>query len=124
MIKDSDVYYNGRLITSLNSLLIRDRKLDDFTVQLLKLSYIIKHKLFEDAVAHMDNPTELKRLAALFEKLEFEQQELWEFPKDPSFHYWFNLPGCTCPKEDNRERRGMQRDRIINTHCLAHGDNW
>ena len=62
----------------------------------------------------------LKMLAAVFDALEFEQQELWNFPRDANFHHWFEFPGCTCPKMDNKEALGTNR-RIIFEDCPIYG---
>jgi hypothetical protein len=62
----------------------------------------------------------LKALAEKVTKISFELQELWGFTKDSTFHFWFNVPHCTCPKIDNRERMGVDCGRIISSNCPIH----
>lgn len=57
------------------------------------------------------------------EDYEYQLQENWNFDKDKTKHtYWYRLPGCNCPKIDNKENFGVNR-RIINLSCPFHGDN-
>lgn len=54
------------------------------------------------------------------EQLEYRLQDMWGFDRDRSYHsYWYRSPGCTCPKMDNRERKGY--GRIIAGNCPYHG---
>lgn len=66
------------------------------------------------------NNKALKMLANMFESLEFEQQTLWKFDRNKNFHYWFDIPGCSCPKMDNRDRIGTEHRIMIDT-CPIHG---
>lgn len=34
---------------------------------------------------------------------EYRLQELWGFPKDPNYHRFWEMAGCTCPKMDNED---------------------
>ena len=63
---------------------------------------------------------QLKVLAEKVTRISYELQELWGFTKDASYHFWFNLPHCTCPKMDNRERMGTN-SMIISGGCPIHG---
>jgi hypothetical protein len=39
----------------------------------------------------------------LWEQNEYRLQELWGFPKDPNYHRFWEMAGCTCPKMDNED---------------------
>ena len=52
---------------------------------------------------------------------EFMLQKFWNFPQDEDKHsYWFKLPGCTCPKLDNKDKWGTPY-AIIQQDCPYHG---
>ncbi len=57
------------------------------------------------------------------ELLEFSAQTAWKFNKDPSYHnWWLDMPGCTCPVMDNREREGIPTaGKIYSGDCPWHG---
>jgi hypothetical protein len=60
--------------------------------------------------------------AARVEEIEFKMQELWKFDKDARFHtHWLRIPGCTCPKMDNRDMAYYGRGKIISGGCPIHG---
>jgi len=63
---------------------------------------------------------QLKVLAESVTRIEYELQELWGFEKDSRYHWWFNLPHCTCPKMDNRERMGTS-SQVMDYNCIYHG---
>jgi hypothetical protein len=113
---------DGEVLTSLNGSLARRQKVTDEQLEALKLSHQLRWMLFEAARddSVKSQPLKLKLLAAMFEALEFEQQELWNFPRDAKFHRWFEFPGCICPKMDNAERVGSGSG-IINCDCPIHG---
>lgn len=62
----------------------------------------------------------LRSLARRVERLEFIQQDLWRFPLDESYHFWYRVPKCTCPKMDNAEAWGVRNHRIIVSDCPIH----
>lgn len=117
---DNKVYGpNDEVLCTLNERLIERQRITAEQLSALKMSHQVRHMLFEAAKATTE-PLKLKMLAALFEALEFEQQELWNFPRDRNFHRWFDFPGCTCPKMDNAQWLGFDR-RIRVQSCPIHG---
>jgi len=66
-----------------------------------------------------DNVSELVELAKQITNLEYVQQQLWGFSEDCSYHHWFNVPKCTCPKADNKEAMGSPQ-QIISHDCPIH----
>jgi len=121
-----DKYYvtdqNGEVITHLNRYLAEKQKITDEQLEALKLSHQLRWILFEAAKKVIDEPLKLKMLANVFDALESEQQKLWNFDVNPDHHYFFDFPGCKCPKLDNQERLGTPY-KIINLSCPIHGDN-
>lgn len=109
----------GNFICYLNPVLANRNKVSDENLAALRLSHIVREKLFNMARKTKDS-RKLKAFAELFEELEFEQQRLWGFPQDRNFHRWFDLPGCTCPKMDNEDAYSTDR-RIVMHSCPAHG---
>ena len=39
----------------------------------------------------------------LWEKNEYQLQELWGFPKDSNYHKFWEMAGCTCPNMDTED---------------------
>lgn len=74
-----------------------------------------------DMMHATDNPTELKRLAAQVTDIEFQMQATWHFPCDETYHEWYLVPKCVCPKLDNADYRGTDR-RVHACNCPIHGD--
>lgn len=104
-------YINGKLLMGM--------KISKLTANAIKRAHIVKLKLFDQMEA-TTNQTKLKELAFFVEINEFTLQELWGFNRDKNWHKWFNVPKCTCPKMDNRERLGTDYT-IINSNCPVHG---
>lgn len=111
---------DGELLTRLNRGLAARQNVTDEQLSALVLSHQLRHILFEAAKQCLDEPLKLKMLGAVFEALEFEQQELWNFPRSADHHMFWEFPGCTCPRMDNRERWGTGHS-IIALNCPVHG---
>jgi hypothetical protein len=114
-----DVVHEGKVITRLNSMLVKRQKVSPENVELLKHTHVTRYRIFEKMEA-TDNVAELRQLAKDFEDLEFYQQELWGFPKDKNFHRWFKVPKCLCPKMDNMDRIGSSFGVTVE-NCPIHG---
>ena len=67
-----------------------------------------------------EDKNELIDLANSVSDLEYQMQYVWGFNLDSKVHDWFNVPKCTCPKSDNKERKGTKY-KIHNQKCLIHG---
>jgi hypothetical protein len=118
--KNMDVHFsNGDYITSLSLKMARDQKVSAEDIEMLKDTHIMRALIFS-AMKRTDNTTTLKNFAKMFEKLEFLQQELWGFKKDRSWHRWFEVPKCTCPKHDNAARVGSE-ENVMDSTCPIHG---
>jgi len=58
-------------------------------------------------------------IAKQLDECEKELQKLWKFePNEAYYRHWIKLPGCTCPKIDNKENYGIKR--IIDCSCPYH----
>jgi plasmid maintenance system killer protein len=110
---------NGRRITILNGNLAVRQKVTPKELEALKTSHVLKDRIFTLA-RNTDNMFALRMLANVFETLEYEQQRLWHFPLNKDFHLFFEFPGCTCPKMDNREMLGFDRS-VMDSGCPVHG---
>ena len=63
---------------------------------------------------------ERERIKTALKNMEYTLQELWGFPRDENRHtHRLRLPGCTCPKDDNREMIG-KIGWWVNEHCPWH----
>ena len=121
-IRDADT---GKLLLKLNSALVEQQKLSTASVIEILDLHADRLSLLED-MASCD-PTKtveklvLRRLAEEHRENQFKLQEAWGFGKNQLYHDWFEVPHCTCPKEDNRERKGTFY-QIINLDCPIHGE--
>lgn len=105
---------------SLSKHFIKENDVSVNEVAALQTSHKLKSYIFHLA-ENAKCDTELKFLAEMFDALEFEQQELWGFDRNRNFHYFFDLPGCKCPKMDNRDWIGTGR-KIYSGDCPIHGN--
>ena len=112
---------DGKLIAQLNGRLAIKQNVSDEQLEKLKATHVLAHSL-KEAARRTTDVVKLRMLAAEFDKLETEQQLLWNFEPDPNFHRFFDFPGCTCPKLDNAERLGTPY-LIINATCPIHGNS-
>ena len=112
------VTYKDKTI-KLNPALVMKQGLDLFNIGVLLELHVEKLKYMEKMEA-TDDVTELKNLADAIEYVEFEMQAHWGYPKDVRYHEWYNIPKCTCPSMDNKDRRGTDYC-IISSDCPIHG---
>ena len=121
-IRDADT---NKVLLKLNSALVEQRKLSTANVIEILDLHAERLSLLED-MASCD-PTKsaeklvLRRLAEEHREIQFKLQEAWGFEKNQLYHDWFEVPYCTCPKEDNRERKGTAY-QIVNLDCPIHGE--
>ena len=112
--------------TVLNMKLAEKQGLTQEEVRGLETLHLFKDKLFEWAYDSVQTGNGLsnvsqKGLVLALEQLEFSMQRLWKFEESKAFHtWWYELPGCTCPKLDNRDRFGVE-ERVYSHYCPFHG---
>lgn len=112
------VIYQGKTITKLNSDLVHQRNISDDNVEKLKRAHICLYRTYEQ-MSETDDIERLKILAKRCTKIEFIQQELWGYPRDATWHKWFDVPKCKCPKSDNQLRLGTKY-YIVDQTCDIH----
>jgi hypothetical protein len=110
---------NGEFITSLNRRLVIKQGLTAEEIELLKDTHVVRRILF-NCMEATDDAIHLRRFAKVFEELENCQQELWKFGANKSFHRWFEVPKCSCPKLDNQDCLGSEVD-VVDLTCKIHG---
>lgn len=116
------IVFNGKTVYYLNSNLAKRQQVTDDELEQLKQLHQSKLQLFEEAktAAAADDTIALKIHVLALEHIEYAMQRTWHFSEDRTFHEWYNLPGCACPKMDNADSRGVDR-RIVVRDCPAHG---
>jgi hypothetical protein len=85
----------------------------------IKKLHVKKFKVFKK-MEKTNDVEKIKQLVQDIENLEFQLQLAWGFPQDRNYHTWYNIPRCTCPKIDNREKCGTEF-RIVDGNCPIHG---
>jgi hypothetical protein len=106
---------------TLNGPLALSKGLTGKQVRRIRDLHIEKLRMFEQ-MEKTSAVDELRTHANAIEAIEYELQNLWGFDKDKRYHEWYMVPKCTCPKMDNRERRGTDY-QIITLTCPLHGDS-
>lgn len=117
-----DILVDDKIRLRLNSALIESRNISVDDVKRIKDLHVSRI-INRDEMAKLDPVNDrdaLRQLTALNEELEYFLQDAWGFPRDNSFHYWYELPHCTCPKLDNMDMKGSGQ-RIISVTCPLHG---
>jgi len=116
----------------LNTGLIHRQELTRSEVGRVFKSHGQKLKLFDDARALLRRASEkgylskkdqkeIVKINSILKSLEFKAQAAWGFDANEDHHnWWMDLPGCRCPKMDNRERQGVP-GYIHNQDCPWHG---
>ena len=62
----------------------------------------------------------LRDWASEWTRVQFDLQKLWGFPQNATYHKWWYLPQCTCPKIDNEDRYPIGF-YYISEGCPIHG---
>lgn len=72
-------------------------------------------------LARFGGPEVVKPLIPVIEQIEYAMQEACGFEKNNKKHrWWMEVPGCTCPYEDNMDLFGTDM-RIYSEDCPYHG---
>lgn len=130
--KDNDIICDGKVRSTLNQLLIDKQGLNKEQVEKIKELHCKRFAVIDEMQTIVDLVSDgtldkvrltidLKDLAEKVTDLEYKLQEAWGFSQDKSFHDWYEVPGCECPKMDNRERKGT-KFQVTNKSCPLHGD--
>ena len=114
------VYHNGVAKSILNQRLVEKQGLTANTVEAIVALHEEKLEVFAGMSTTTDSTT-LRTLANVVTNIEFQLQVLWGFERSADFHYWWNVPHCTCPVMDNRERWGTPHS-VRNMDCIVHGE--
>ena len=113
---------SGEPAVKLNHRLVEQTSLTDAEVINIKVLHKIRLAIIEymKQLDPKEDLQELKNLYKLYIDNQYDLQLAWGFTADPSYHDWFEVPHCTCPKMDNRERKGTKY-QIYNQDCPFHG---
>lgn len=106
--------------TVVNARLVRERNISIEKVKIIKGLHYKRHAL-RIVMEMAGNKELLCHLKEEYEKLEYDLQDAWGFPRDNRYHEWFKVPQCSCPWRDNQELIGTE-NRIINAECPVHGE--
>lgn len=115
--KDLEFMCGGKKIR-LNIRLVNRQGLTFGDIALIKSLHKKKAKLFKKMTAETE-ASKIKAYAKQAKELEFLLQEAWGFPKDESFHPWYEVPHCSCAKLDNQDYRGTKY-KSISSDCIVH----
>lgn len=67
-------------------------------------------------------PFDYKLMRDNFHFVHSQLQRLWKFPDDKTYHPFWELPYCTCPKLDNEELQMANSTlRYHSSDCPYHG---
>ena len=115
-----NVIFRGKIISYLNPAFVKERGVDDKTLDEIKVIHVTIQSVFEK-IKKETNIEKLRCLAGMITELDFKLQEAWGFEKDARFHtWWYRAPKCLCGTMDNREALGTGYQHI-NVSCPLHG---
>lgn len=112
--------HDGQIVSIINPKLAATRNLTDETLADIAKLHVTRYLTCKAAEALSGESS--PELTALFESFianESALQELWGFPIDGTYHEWYEFPHCTCPKMDNKERRGTKY-QVFTVGCPIH----
>lgn len=116
--QDCIIRVKGVQVDALNfHLAVRQGLTKEKVLELVKLHHM-KDALYK-RMRRSCKPETLRIMAAEVVEIFLEQQKLWNFPQDPNFHDWYEMPKCECPKMDNRDLKGTKY-RIFSGKCPIH----
>lgn len=109
----------------LNTKLVEQQDLTMREVMRLIDLHTIRVRMFDQMreldPSKSDQLVTLRAFADLMTSVEYDMQRMWRFDQDSNFHsWWFQLPHCSCPKIDNRERVGTDYI-VVDMNCPLHG---
>lgn len=117
--------HTGEILLKLNAALVEQQNLSEASVVEILNLHTERLGLLEDMSSYDPTKTDekliLRGLAEEHRENQFKLQEAWGFKKNHLYHDWFEVPHCTCPKADNRERKGTSY-QIIDLACPIHGE--
>ena len=104
----------------LNGALVARQGLSQDDVAALRESHLAKARVVTMMTAET-SPDNLLHYARMLDAIESFQQSLWRFPLDPLFHYWWEIPHCTCSSFLARRLYGTSPFRVVDRACPVHG---
>jgi len=124
-LENLKIYKNGECISALSPFMVVQQNITNEEIEYLKSLHILKDALFE-YMEDLNVETNLRKLhiaVKCLELIEFRMQEKWHFEQDANKHsWWFQVPHCTCPVDDNWERWFGNAERVVNQNCPLHGN--
>src|ERR1035438_9915654 len=100
--EDYTIVYPDGSLARLNRDMIRTNGVSHHEILKIRELHLQKFDLFAKMRAAKDKLV-LRELARQVEQLEYDLQKCWQFPRDNSFHRWYQVPQCTCPQLDNED---------------------
>ena len=106
-------------MTTLNRFLAAKQGLTQDEINFIEELHTERLSIFS-AMEKLSKKSDFSHFVKNLEILEFKLQRAWKFPETRSMHsWWFRVPHCSCPKDENEIRRGIEL-RIINKKCPVH----
>lgn len=103
----------------LNVRMVIERNFSGETIDTIIELHRKRWDIVDEMAANVSSVSFLRQKAQEHKEINFELQRLWGFELDSNKHLWYELPGCTCPKMDNRDLGG--HGSIISADCPIHG---
>lgn len=114
-----DLYFYGAHLGP-NPHLVDNLNLSDSDVANIIRSHCKRYVIEALITEYIDYPYRVKKLLKDWTDNEYHLQELWGFQRDSSFHRFWEIPACECPKLDNEDP--LMMSPIFSSGCKLHGD--
>lgn len=120
MILRSSMTKFDKRISTINSRLVANQGLDLDTVNNINKLHRVRN-CYLTLMEEVNDKQILRHFSDVITQIDFQLQSLWKFKEDSSYHRFWELPKCDCPKMDNQDVQGTGH-RYINPNCTLHGD--
>lgn len=103
--EDLTVYLNDQPLLRINGNLAERQKITKEQLYKLKELHVDRY-LIEKQLESASRVEDIQMLFNEWTRINFEQQDNWNFPRDANWHPSHRLPHCLCGVMDNDERLG------------------
>ena len=126
--------YEDNIMVILNPWLIEKQKCTEKDIVNIRFWHDLRLRIFANMQHIVDNRASihksvyrkvLRAYARVVEKIEFKLQDAWHFERDRTKHsWWYQVPGCTCPKKANGMKYATGESRSVSRFCVIHGKEY
>jgi len=120
MVNFGDLYLKKNKHSRINIGLAIRQKLTYVEINKILAMHLEENRL-KGIMKRCKKQTTLRNYYLKWTQLQYRLQKLWRWEQDILYHRWWDLPGCTCPKQENGQIYPSKR-AIYDGDCPMHGE--